>query len=162
MQKLFCWMFKSELNSRAKGSDEKGSGVSLSKQRNVSWRLRVTWLRLGELSPDVEHENGGDEKQWHHQHWNWSTKILYPTMNIFFLEFRLKYSHFDAGAVVSVESPHAAWSSSSSVRARRCCGGRGCLSLPNVSSSWRWSTAAGTRRWGFWADWCWWRWWSCL
>lgn len=44
--------------------------------------------RPGVLSPDVEHEDGGNEEKAHHQNRNWA--------------------NFDSGRVVRVELPHAA------------------------------------------------------
>lgn len=67
-------------------------GVELKKNGSRWWRRRTVdagwifyprdpaWsegdvLGLGELSPDVKHEDGRDEEQRHHEHWNWATKI---------------------------------------------------------------------------------------
>lgn len=118
------------------------------------------FLCFSEFSPNVKHENGCDEEQWHYEYWNWSTKKIEWKKDVLAnrsISLSLFNLHFDSWAVISIESPHSSCISSSSITSWcSWCGGC-CFSLFEIST-WTWSTSSPAWSCGFWSYICWWCW----
>ena len=131
-----------------------------SRHRRRSWTLyRWEWGYLGSVvfSPDVEHENTGDEQKRHHKNRDGTAETKdhlveeYQVSNRRSAQFWLN-SHFDSRRVVSVEPPHSSRTGSASTSCRsscRCSCRRLSLSHRSATASWsrrpwRWRSASWT------------------